>query len=319
MHRAEDTDALALKSGELDDRYQAFAGWTGVSSPIMTTRVNVWNLSGERAVARCHAPRVVLGLLSHRDRAAQRDDALRTPAPFVCRSGTSRCARPPPQPSPRSPCLHASPCAAHSPAATGACPPGELCDPTVHWADRCPAPVGPLLLDRAPNCNGRALSFGDEFVGLANVLFCTERTPGSRAEHRYDVTATSSRTSTPDHRAWTFAYDAQGHMTEQHMRVDPPRRQHLVSRVDRRPHRPARGSTTTPTRNARPHAGFPEHTPERRLDRRVEEPADGRGSAPGQRPAQQLRPRGPGSSSTRRRRRRGVAQHRTPSPTTPAR
>lgn len=122
--------------------------------------------------------------------------------------------------------LLGSPCAAQPLCGNGRVDRGELCDPTVHWADRCPAPWG-LCWTCAPNCNGRVLSSGDEFVGLVIVPFCSERSPSARSEHRYDD---HGHILSYDHYGtihWTFAYDALGRMTEQHMRVDPHAPEHL--------------------------------------------------------------------------------------------
>lgn len=160
--------------------------------------------------------------------------------------------------------LLASPCAAQSTCGNGRVDPGELCDPTVHWADHCPAPWG-LCWTCAPNCNGRVLSAGDEFVGLVVVPFCTEQTPNSRAEHRYDA---HGHLVSYEHYGtihWTFAYDAQGHMTEQHMRVDPHPAEHLFrawtdDRITR--------AWLDDDLDGRPErTWFFEYTPELRLDR----------------------------------------------------
>jgi YD repeat-containing protein len=129
-------------------------------------------------------------------------------------------------PLPSSLLLLAWPCAAQGTCGNGRVDPGESCDPTVHWADHCPAPWG-LCWTCAPACNGRVLSSGDGFIGLDVVPFCTEQTPGAHNQHRYDA---HGHLTAYDHYGtvhWTFAYDAQGRMTEQHMRVDPHPAEHL--------------------------------------------------------------------------------------------
>jgi YD repeat-containing protein len=122
--------------------------------------------------------------------------------------------------------LIAVPCGAQSRCGNGRVDAGELCDPSVHWADHCPAPWG-LCWVCAPNCNGRVLSSGDEFVGLSMVPFCTEQIPSTHNTHVYDA---HGHIVSYDHFGtihWTFAYDPQGRVIEQHMGVDPYATEHM--------------------------------------------------------------------------------------------
>jgi hypothetical protein len=61
---------------------------------------------------------------------------------------------------------------------------GELCDPNVAWADRCPEPWG-MCWTCGPSCTTRIPSHSEPVEHLSEQIFCTQASPGSTTTRSY--------------------------------------------------------------------------------------------------------------------------------------
>src|SRR5512143_601420 len=63
---------------------------------------------------------------------------------------------------------------------------GELCDPDVKWADRCPDGWG-MCWKCGPSCKTLLPSFSEVVESIPQDVFCTQEIPGSTIVRTFDA------------------------------------------------------------------------------------------------------------------------------------